>query len=56
MPARNKQKRRCDFPSIYDGVHHVLAILLDADFITADKRYYTKTQHLGHIQLITLEK
>ena len=41
------------FPSIYDSVYHALAILLNTDFITADKRHYAKTQHLGHIQLIT---
>ncbi len=44
------------FPSIYDSVYHALAILLDTDFITADKKHYLKTQHLGHIRLISAQE
>ncbi len=41
------------FPSFYDACYHALAIIHDCHFITADKRHFHKTQHLGHIVLLS---
>lgn len=40
------------FPSIYDSIYQALAIQLDAIFLTADKRHYSKAQGYGHIALL----
>lgn len=40
------------FPSMYDSIYHALAIQVNTVFVTADKRHYEKTKHLGHIKLL----
>lgn len=40
------------YPSFYDTLYHALALSLNCPFITADKRHYGKTQHLGAITLL----
>lgn len=37
------------YPAIYDSVFHAMALCNDATLITADKRHYEKTKHLGNI-------
>jgi len=37
------------YPSIYDSVFHAMAMCNDATLVTADKRHYEKTKHLGNI-------
>ncbi|HIO92606.1 MAG TPA: PIN domain-containing protein [Leucothrix mucor] len=41
------------YPSIYDAAFHAMAMCNDAIFITADKRHYAKTKHLGYIGLLS---
>lgn len=40
------------FPSFYDACYHALAIIHNCHFVTADKKHFYKTQHLGHIVLL----
>lgn len=40
------------FPSFYDAVYHALAMLNNCYFITADKRHFSKTSHLGNVVLL----
>jgi predicted nucleic acid-binding protein len=40
------------YPSFYDASYHAIAMLNDCDFITADRKNYEKTKHLGHIKLL----
>jgi predicted nucleic acid-binding protein len=40
------------YPSFYDASYHAIAMLNDCDFITADRKHYEKTKHLGHIKLL----
>ena len=40
------------YPSFYDSTYHALAMLNNCDFITADKKHYEKTKHLGNIKLL----
>jgi predicted nucleic acid-binding protein len=47
-----KARGKTDLPSFYDSVYHILAIINDCDFVTADKKHYDKTKHLGHIRLL----
>lgn len=37
--------------TVYDAAYHVVARLMQGTFLTADKEYYLKTRHLGHIEL-----
>lgn len=39
--------------TIYDTAYHILAISLDATFITCDRKYFQKAKHLKHIKLLT---
>lgn len=41
------------FPTIYDSIYHALAIKLNAQFLTADKRHYAKAREFGHIKLLS---
>lgn len=36
------------FPSFYDTSYHALAVFYDCYFVTADKRHFAKTSHLGN--------
>lgn len=38
--------------AVYDCAYHYLAVLKNGIFLTADKKYYKKAQHLGSIQLV----
>ncbi len=40
------------FPTFSDSMYQAIAIKEDALFITADKRHYEKTKHLGNIELL----
>jgi predicted nucleic acid-binding protein len=40
------------YPSFYDTLYHALALCLGCTFITADKKHYEKTKHLGAIVLL----
>ncbi len=40
------------FPTFSDSMYQAIAIREDALFITADKRHYEKTKHLGNIELL----
>ena len=40
------------YPTFSDSMYHAIAIQEDALFITADKRHYEKTKHLGNIRLL----
>ncbi len=40
------------FPTFSDSMYQAIAIKEDALFITADKRHYYKTKHLGNIELL----
>ncbi|MCP4403694.1 MAG: type II toxin-antitoxin system VapC family toxin [bacterium] len=40
------------FPTFSDSMYQAIAIREDALFITADKRHYEKTNHLGNIELL----
>lgn len=40
------------YPAFSDSMYHAVAITEDALFITADKRHYEKTSHLGNIELL----
>lgn len=40
------------YPTFSDSMYHAIAITEDALFITADKRHYEKTRHLGNIELL----
>lgn len=40
------------YPTFSDSMYHATAITEDALFITADKRHYEKTRHLGNIELL----
>ncbi|MDD5581323.1 MAG: type II toxin-antitoxin system VapC family toxin [Methylobacter sp.] len=40
------------YPSFYDTLYHALALSLNCPFITADKKHYEKTKHLGAIVLL----
>jgi len=40
------------YPTFSDSMYHAIAIKEDALFITADKRHYEKTKHLGNIELL----
>ena len=40
------------FPTFSDCMYHAIAIEEDARLITADKRHYEKTKHLGNIELL----
>jgi predicted nucleic acid-binding protein len=46
-------KPKSGYPSFYDASYHAIAMLNDCDFITADKKHYEKTKHLGHIKLLS---
>lgn len=48
--------QKSGFPSMYDSIYHALAIQRQALFITADKRHYEKTKHLGNIDLLNSSK
>ena len=37
------------YPSIYDSVFHAMALSNNATLVTADRRHYEKTKHLGNI-------
>ncbi len=37
--------------TVYDTCYHLLARLLDATFITCDRRYFEKAKRLGNIEL-----
>ena len=41
------------FPTFSDSLYHAMAIQEDALFITADRRHYEKTKHLGNIELLS---
>lgn len=38
--------------TFYDTSYHFLALLLDGAFLTADRAYFKKAKHLGHIELV----
>ena len=40
------------YPTFNDCLYHAIAIRENALFITADKRHYEKTKHLGNIKLL----
>lgn len=40
------------FPTFNDSLYQAVAIQESALFITADKRHYEKTKHLGNIELL----
>jgi len=40
------------FPTFSDSLYHAMAMEEDALFITADRRHYQKTKHLGNIELM----
>jgi len=40
------------YPTFSDSMYHAVAIKENALFITADRRHYEKTKHLGNIQLL----
>ncbi len=40
------------YPTFSDSMYNALAIQENALFITADRRHYEKTKHLGNIQLL----
>jgi len=39
--------------SFYDAIYHAIALEEEAIFITADEKYYFKTNHFGNINLLT---
>ncbi|PID62983.1 MAG: hypothetical protein CR974_02385 [Gammaproteobacteria bacterium] len=41
------------YPSVYDAIYHAIAIENKGIFVTADKRHYDKSQHFGHIVLLS---
>ena len=41
------------FPTFSDSLYHAIAIKEDALFITADRRHYEKTKHLGNIEMFS---
>ena len=41
------------FPTFNDSMNHAIAIEEEALFITADRRHYEKTKHLGNIELLS---
>lgn len=43
---------KSDFPTFSDSMYQAIAIKVNALFITADKRHYEKTKHLGNIELL----
>ena len=45
--------KKSGYPEFTDCLYHALAILNDAIFITNDKRYFSKVQSYGHIQLLS---
>lgn len=40
------------FPSVYDAVFHAMAMVENFTLVTADRRHFAKTDHLGHIALL----
>lgn len=40
------------YPTFSDSMYHAIALQKQALFITADRRHYEKTKHLGNIQLL----
>ena len=40
------------YPTFNDSLYHAIAIRDKAIFITADRRHYLKTKHLGNIMLL----
>ena len=40
-------------PTLEDSVYHALALELGATFLTADRRHYERTKHLGAVQLFS---
>lgn len=38
--------------TVYDASYHVLALARNATFLTADREYYKKAQHIGKIELL----
>jgi predicted nucleic acid-binding protein len=49
----NEGNNKSGYPSTYDATYHAIAMLNDCDFITADRKHYEKTKHLGHIKLLS---
>ncbi len=45
-----KARKKSGLLSFYDSAYHILAIINDCDFITADQKHYDKSRHLGHIR------
>lgn len=41
------------FPTFSDSLYHAIAIQENALFVTADRRHYEKTKHLGSIELLS---
>lgn len=37
---------------LFDTLYHAVALEADAPMVTADRRYYDKARHLGHIRLL----
>lgn len=48
-----KGHTKSGYPSIYDALFHAMALCNKAIFVTADKRHYAKTEHLGSICLLS---
>ena len=44
---------KSSFPTFSDSLYHAIAIQENALFITADRRHYEKTKHLGSIELLS---
>jgi len=44
--------KKSGYPTFSDCMYHAIAIQENALFITADKRHYEKTKHLGNIKLL----
>lgn len=45
--------KKSGFPTFSDSMYQAVAIKEDALFITADRRHYMKTQHLGNIMMLS---
>jgi len=44
--------KKSGYPTFSDSLYHAIAVQEEALFITADRRHYEKTKHLGSIQLL----
>jgi predicted nucleic acid-binding protein len=48
--------QKSGYPTFSDSMYQAIAIQRQALFITADKRHYEKTKHLGNIDLLNSSK